>query len=160
NWASAPSAARCSQFRYSPLAIRLFSQLRRRKGVAARNRAGLEAGVEPALALLGAAVGEAVGYDVALRSPLQRVVADRGGRAQGRLDVSGLDERRLAFVPEHRVLAVRPHPGEAVGLQLDLHLDVIGRSLAAGRALRLLRLRQDAEQVLHVVADLVRDHVG
>src|SRR5215467_14034713 len=147
NWVSGPSAARRSRFRYSPLAVRLFSQLRRRKGVAAGNRARLESGVEPALALLGAAVGKAVGHDVALRSPLQRVVADRGGRAQGRLDVSGLDERGLALVPERRVLAVRPHAGEAVGLQFDLHLNVIRRGLAAGRALHLLRLRQDAEQV-------------
>src|SRR5262249_25443728 len=67
---------------------------------------------------------------------------------------------RFAFVLEHFVLAVRPYAGEAVGLQLDLALDVVRRRLAVGRALRLLRLRQNAQQILHVVPDLVRDHIG
>src|SRR5262249_33249053 len=61
---------------------------------------------------------------------------------------------------EHFVLAVRPHAGEAIGLQLHLHLDVVRRRLAVGRTLRLLCLRQNAQQILHVMADLVRDHVG
>ena len=33
-------------------------------------------------------------------------------------------------------------------------------ALLPAALLRVLRLRQDAEQVLHVVADLVRDHIG
>jgi hypothetical protein len=45
-------------------------------------------------------------------------------------------------------------------LKLHLHLDVIRRRLAVGRALRLLGLGQNAEQILHVMPDLVRDHVG
>ena len=52
-------------------------------------------------------------------------------------------------------------PAIAVGLQLDpAPADRVGLCLAAGRLLRRLRLRQDAEQVLHVMADLVRDHIG
>src|SRR6266702_2062170 len=54
-------------------------QLRTTAGVAARHRTALEPGVEPAHALFGRAVGESVGDDVALRLPLQAVVAD-GGR--------------------------------------------------------------------------------
>src|SRR6476469_10752772 len=53
-----------------------------------------------------------------------------------------------------------PHAGEAIGLQLNLHLDAVGCRLAAGRALCIFRTRQHAEQILHVVADLVRDHVS
>jgi len=48
----------------------------------------------------------------------------------------------------------RPHSGEAVGLQLDAH----------GQRVRLrahlVDLCQDAEHVLDVVTDLVRDDVG
>ena len=54
----------------------------------------------------------------------------------------------------------RPDAGEAIGLQLDPHLNAVGLGLAARRLLLLLHLRQDAEQVLHVMADLVRDHIG
>src|SRR5262249_32778576 len=86
--------------------------------------------------------------------------ADGGGGAQRGLDVPRVDERRLALTLQVLVLAVGPNAGEAVGLQLDLHLDVIGVPLVAGGALRLLRLRQDAEQGLHVVSDVVRDQIG
>ena len=72
---------------------------------------------------------------------------------------SPFDERRLALASRDRS-RLCPDAGEAVGLQLDPHLDAVRLRLAAGRALRLLRLRQDAEQVLHVMADLVRDHIG
>ena len=122
--------------------------------VAGLDGAFLEAGREPALALLGAAVGEAVRHHGALRFPLQRVVADRGRRLQRRVDVARIEELVL------RLGVVRPDAGEAVGLQLDLHLHAIGLRAVAGGALRLLHLGQDAEQVLHVVADLVRDHIG
>src|SRR5262249_5347889 len=49
--------------------------------------------------------------------------------------------------------------GKAIGLQLDPNLQGVGFSLAHP-TLRLLYLRQQSEQILHVVADLVRDHVG
>src|SRR5262249_19653231 len=135
-------------------------QLRRGERIARADRAGLEAGHEPALALRRAAVGEAVRHHVALRSSLQGVVADRRRSLHGSLDVARLYERRLALTLQIVVLELRPHAGETVGLQLDPHLDRVRFGLATRRLLQLLRLRQDAEQVLHVVADLVRDHVG
>src|SRR5258705_7290443 len=134
-------------------------QLRGVERVAAPDRAGLEPGHEPALALLGAAVGEAVGDAVALRPFLERIVADRGRGAHSGFDVAGLEEGRLALAPQVLILVARPDAGEAIRLQLDPHLDLVPLGLADG-ALRLLRLRQDAEQVLHVMADLVRDHIG
>ena len=110
---------------------------------------------EPALALLGAAVGEAVRHHGALRSPLQRIVADRGRRLQRRVDVARIEELVL------RLGVVRPDAGEAVGLQLD-HAPAVWLDCARSpeAALRLLHLGQDAEQVLHVMADLMRDHIG
>src|SRR4029453_12838509 len=113
------------------------SQLRRGKGVAAPDLARLQAGIEPALALLGAPVREGVGNDVALRLALERIVTDRGRGAQGNLHVAGFDEQRLALAAQILVLVVRPDAGEAISLQLDLHLDVVGIGRAAGRALRL-----------------------
>src|SRR5262245_40475153 len=139
----------------------MYSQLRRGESIAAPHLARLEAGHEPTLALLGAAVREGIRNDIALCLALQGIVADRCRGAQRRLNVSRLDERRLALTAQILILVARPDAGEAIGLQLDLHLDAVRlRAAAAGGALRLLRLGQDAEQVLHVVADLVCDHVG
>src|SRR5262249_2175018 len=135
-------------------------QLRRGERVAGADRARLEAGHEPALALRRAAVGEAVRHHVALRPSLQGIVADRRRGLHGGLDVARLDERRLALALQVVVLELRPHAGETIGLHLDPHLDGVRLGLAAGRLLQLLCLRQDAEQVLHVMADLVRDHVS
>src|SRR5215467_1550990 len=98
-------------------------------------------------------MGEGVGHDVALGLTLQAIIADGGGRLHGGLDVAGLEEAPFLL----RVVC--PYAGQAVGLQLDANLELIGLSLVEA-LLRLLHLRQDAEQILHVVADLVRDHVG
>src|SRR5215467_11334214 len=90
-----------------------------RKGVAAVDRALLEAGVEPAHALLGRAVGEAVRNHGAARLTLQAVVADRRGGLERSLDVSRIEERFLLLLP------IGPHAGKAIGLQLDLHLQAV-----------------------------------
>ena len=56
---------------------------------------------------------------------------------------------------------VRPDAGKAIGLQFDAHLQAVRpRALLPAACCALLHFRQDAEQVLHVMADLVRDHVG
>ena len=52
-----------------------------------------------------------------------------------------------------------PHPGEAVGHQLDLDGQPV-RLRLADLLLALLDLAEDAELVLDVVADLVGEHVG
>src|SRR5262245_4379045 len=98
-------------------------------------------------------MGESVGHDIALAAPLQSIIADGRSRLHGRLDIAGLDEAPLLL----RV--VRPHPGKAVGLQLDPNLELIAFDRVHA-ALRFLHLGQDSEQILHVVVDLVRDHVG
>src|SRR5690606_25421711 len=52
-----------------------------------------------------------------------------------------------------------PDAAEAVRLQFHPHLDVVGLRAAAGLLLHLLRSRQDAEQILDVMSDLMRDHI-
>src|SRR4051812_43116518 len=121
--------------------------------VAACKLARFQAGDEPARALRRGSVREGVGHDVALASPLQTVIADRGRGLHGRLDVAGLDQPPLFLG------VVRPYAGEAIGLQLDPHLELVGLGLVQA-ALHLLHLRQNAEQVLHVMSDFVRDHIG
>src|SRR5262245_15032950 len=89
--------------------------------VALAQRAGLDAAREPAHPLLRRAVCERFGRHASAGLPLQPVVADRGGRAQRLLDVSGLEDVTRALG------VVRPHAGQAVGLQLQPH----GRRMAA-----------------------------
>jgi hypothetical protein len=68
-------------------AARLDTHLRRRlklvrpESIATRDCSTLKADAEPALALLGGSVSEAVGHHLAARAPLQRVIANRGGGA-------------------------------------------------------------------------------
>src|SRR5262245_53258400 len=81
---------------------------RRRKRVAAVDRTRLEAGIEPALALFGAAVGERVRHHTTLRLALQRVVADRSRGAECGLDVARIQP---AFQATRG-----PDAGEAIGL--------------------------------------------
>src|SRR5690606_40225065 len=52
-----------------------------------------------------------------------------------------------------------PNAREAVRLQFHAHRELVGLSLGGALA-RLLHLVGDAEQVLDVVSDLVRDNVG
>src|SRR5262249_61271215 len=87
---------------------------------------------------------------IALTSPLQSVVADARRPLHGRLDIAGLDETPLLLC------VVSPHPGKAVGLQLDSYLELVAFDRVHA-ALRFLHLGQDSEQILHVVADLMRD---
>ena len=86
-------------------------------------------------------MGETVGNDIALGAALQCVVADCRRRLQRGLYIAGLDERRLALAFEVFVLAAGPHTCEAVCLQLDLDLNVIGLRSAVCHLLRLLCLR-------------------
>ena len=72
-------------------------------------------------------MGEALRHDRALGLLLQRVVADRLGRAHAFLDVARLEDG-----PARRALG-GPHAGIAVGLKLDPDLDLVALG-PAGRA--------------------------
>src|SRR5262245_45714111 len=150
NAAIAPSRRGAAAFADAPA---LSRGLQAPECVAARHLARLQAGHERLRALCRRAVRERVRNDVALTAPLQAIVSDGGRRLHGRLDVAGLDH------PPLFLRVVRPDPGGAIGLQLDPYLQLVGVGLIHG-ALHRLHPRQNAEQVLHVMADLVRNHVG
>src|SRR5207249_2577631 len=128
------------------------SELGRAERVALPQLAGLEAPAEPVHALPGRAVREGLRRHAALGLTLQPVVPDRRGGVERLLQIALLEDvARLLGV-------VRPDAGQAVGLQLDAD----GRRVAL-RAAALPRGRDllgDAEQRLHVMADLVGDDVG
>src|SRR3954453_2975157 len=88
------------------------------EGVAAGRRAGLVAGPEPLVALLGPAVRPGLRGGPALRALLQPVVPDRGGRGQRGVDVLVGDvvEQPAALRVRALLGVVRPHAGIAVGL--------------------------------------------
>ncbi len=98
---------------------------------------------------------EGIGHDASRGLALQRVVTDRARRGQRGVDVAGLEEVRTLLR-----LAIDPDAGQAIGLQFDLHLERIGLGLAAGLLLQPRHARNDAEQVLDVMAGLMRDDVG
>src|SRR6187399_2027392 len=131
------------------------SQRALRKRVAGLHRALLVARHEPLLALRRGAVRKTVRHHPARRLPLQRVVADRGCRPQRCFDIAGFDESRTLLF-----FAVDPDARKAIRLQLDLDLQRIGFRLAAGLLLQPLHARQDAEQVLDMMAGFMRDDIG
>ena len=62
-------------------------------------------------------------------------------------------------MPALALRAMRPHAREAVGLQLRAHRQAVA-SAPGSCARAAVDLGGDAQELLHVVADLVRDHVG
>ena len=102
--------------------------------------------LEPVLALFGAAVGEALGGVDA-----EAVVADRGGGVEALRDVAVAQEVPLEG-------GVGPDAGEAVGLELLAHGQLVGPVGVV--VLQPADLVVDAQQVLDVVAELVGEDVG
>ena len=96
-------------------------------------------------------MGPGVLVDRSRRLTLQRVVADHGRGADGLLDIPLFEVTAC----EH---PVRPHAGEAVGLQLEAHRQLVGLIRVA--LLLLVHLVADADEVLHVMSHLVGDDVG
>ena len=121
--------------------------------VTAAEIASLDTFPEPLHALLRGAVRERLRHHVALALFLQTVVANGRRRIQCLLDVALFQHLTAA------VGVVAPEAGEAVGLQFlpDRHGVRIG---LAQPALRGTHLLADPQQGLHMVANLVCNHVG
>jgi hypothetical protein len=98
-------------------------------------------------------MGEGVGYDVALLLPHDPVVSHRGGRVDALLDVLRVKEVCVLLGE------VRPYAGQKVGLQLYPNRELVELPLVYPASLRFVLIRY-AEQVLHVVTDLVSENVG
>ena len=116
---------------------RAESELPRLEGIAAVNLPRPQPGHEPARALFRRPMGESVGHHITLTPPLQPIVADGGCRLHGSFDIARFDE------PPLFLRVVRPHPGKAVGLQLNSNLQLIALN-RVHTALRLLHLGQDS----------------
>ncbi len=82
---------------------------------------------------------------------LQAVVPDRGGRTQPSGDVALIDDVALLG-------GVSPHAGETIGLKLQPDRKSV--SLAGVLLLESPNLPLDPEDLLHVVPDLVSNHIG
>src|SRR3569623_182537 len=111
------------------IAIARYAPPERHAGVRV---AAFVAGAEPVGALGCAAVGEALGHDLAAAGLLQGVVADGGGGGKGAVDVPRVH-------PSRALVAVRPDASVAVGLQLQRHADLVGAgrvAVAQGAALQ------------------------
>lgn len=97
-------------------------------------------------------MGEGLRSDLAGRLPLRAIVADRRGGLEPRLKIARLEQTALAR-------GEAPDPGEAVGLQFLPDRQCVPRGLTHAGAL-LLDPLGDTQHVLHVVSDLMGDHVG
>jgi len=128
-------------------------QIRGGEGVALTNVAGFVAFAEPADTLLGGAVSEGFWHDTAPGTALESIVADRSSGSQRFIDVAGFDDVFGA------IGIMRPDTGEEVSLKLEANGEAVEFGLADAAA-RRLHFVGDAEQVLHVMSDLVRDDVG
>src|SRR5260370_518213 len=98
-------------------------------------------------------MGERVRNDITLGLPLQSIVTDRRSGRHRCFNIPRLN--KLPFL----LGTVCPDAGEAVRLQFYADLQAVGLRLVHPTLL-LLHLRQNAELVLNVVTDLMRDHIG
>jgi hypothetical protein len=108
---------------------------------------------EPLDALLGAAVGKTLGNDVALRPFLHPIVADLRRGVESFFDIALLQNATVAM------RMVRPDARKAIRLQFEPNRQGI-RFPLAGTALQRLNFPHDTEKILHMMADLVSDHVS
>src|SRR4051812_25185567 len=96
---------------------------------------------------------ERVGYYMAGSLLLQRVVAYGRSRANGFFYIAGFEEMLRSIRP------VRPHTSETIRLQFHTNGKRVVGALGHATA-PLLHLRCNAEQILHVMTDFVRDDVS
>src|SRR5262245_40912320 len=101
-------------------------------------------------------MGPALRVDLALGGLLDPVVADRGGRVQRLVNVRPgelVDQRPARVRIRGGGRVVGPDAGKAVGLQLEPDRRTLRALAVAAHAVH------GAEQVLDMVAVLVRDHI-
>ena len=95
-------------------------------------------------------MSEGIDIDTSGRSLLNPVVTDRCSGVERVIEISPFQHLPL-------IGGVRPHAGVTIGLQLQSHREVIG--ITRMRLLQLAHARVRAEQMLHVVSELVGEHI-
>jgi len=98
-------------------------------------------------------MGERIRHHVFLRSSLQSVISNGRCRPQCGLHIPAFNKLPLLLG------AIGPDAGKAVRLQLNSDLQAISFDLIHS-ALRLLQLGQQPQLILHVVSDLMGNHIG
>src|SRR5215471_17217673 len=121
------------------------------EGVARADVARFHAAAKPFRSLPRASMGERIGNDMAGGHLLQAIVADGRYRIHARGDIGLVDDAALA-----RRMA--PDARQTIRLQFHPHREWVG--CGGIGAAQPAHLGFDAEQFLHVMTELVRDHVG
>lgn len=129
-------------------------QLARLEGIAASGQTRVETAAEPAHPLRRGAVGKGVRPHLATGLALQVVIADGIGGVQRLLQITRLQPLQTPLG------VVRPNSGQAVGLQLLAHQQAVVAFEALATLAGGTDPGRDAEQRLHVMADLMGDHIG
>jgi hypothetical protein len=120
--------------------------------------AAFESTAEPRYTLLGGTVREPIRGNALTGHPLDSIVANGRRGVQALLEITGLELDLPKGGPSWLCRLVTPDTGEAVSLKLQPHGERV--LLIGPRLLHLSHLRLDAEQVLNMVAELVRKNVG
>src|SRR5262245_11822589 len=102
-------------------------------------------------------MGEALGNHVAPAFHLKLVIADLAGCLKRLLNIANLEEP-LPLCTLRSLRPIRPDSRQAVCLQFQSHRGLVGEPLA-GTLLVVLYLPGNIKEVLHVVADLMGDHI-
>src|SRR4029453_5717574 len=126
------------------------SEFARGKRVALSHVAAGKPGLEPGEPLRGGPMRKRIRHDIALRLLLDAIVAHRRSGGESFLDVAGVE--LVALLRE-----IRPRAGVAVGLQLETHRQRVVAALVDPLPSRV-DLLHHAGEVLHMMADFVRDH--
>ncbi len=121
------------------------------EGVAAGKRAVVEPSLEPARALGCGAVRPRFGMHDSGLDLLNVIIPHGGGSSEGLFDVTGVENLTLAR-------GARPNSGEAIRLQLEAHAEPRWPKLRGLSG--VLDALGDAQLFLHVVPNLMGDHVG
>ncbi len=90
--------------------------------------------------------------DASLRFLLQPIVANRRRGVQTLFDVTGIEFHPARGEPPRFRRFVSPHARVTIGLQFDAHRALVGVARKRGALER-------AGEILHVMTDLVREHV-
>ena len=98
-------------------------------------------------------MGEGLRLHIALRFPLQGIIANSGGSAEASFDIAG-------FQNALRIMGtLGPWPGQAIRLQFNAHLQLI-RGALIHTAVQAFHLFQHAQFILDVMPNLMRHNTG